>query len=226
MTAQEFHDNFKFTLDKVDSLNYPNFLVAEIDLLLNQAQDRIVKQRLGIDNVKREGFEQTEKRTDDLRTIVVDSTIVPSNSSSSNMPGGVFCTLPSNYYFAVNEQVDLIYQDCNNQLKKERVPVKAIRHDNYNKVISDPFNKPDETLVLRLMENGKVELISDINHQIKNYYLRYIKRPQQINLNTNTTTDLPEHIHWELVSEAVNIALENISAQRIQTFDKINNTNE
>lgn len=226
MTVALFHANFKIALDKIDSLNYPNLEIIEIDRLLNLAQDRIVKQRLGINNFKREGFEETQKRTDDLRTIVVDSTIIPNNPNSSNVPGGVYCNLPANYYFAVNEQCDLMYPDCKGNLITSRVPIKPIRHDNYNEVITDPYNKPYEELVLRLMENGKVELIADINHTIKKYYLRYIKQPQQFDLNGNITTDLPEHLANEIIDEAVNIALEDIQSQRVQTYDKIKNTNE
>ena len=40
MTAPEMVVAFKFRLDKADSLNYPNFDNTEIDLLLNQAQER------------------------------------------------------------------------------------------------------------------------------------------------------------------------------------------
>ena len=61
MTSTEMVTAFKFRLDKTDSLNYPNFNNTEIDLLLNQAQERIVKQRYGTTNTKRESFEETQK---------------------------------------------------------------------------------------------------------------------------------------------------------------------
>ena len=34
MTAAELHLEFKFRCDKLDTLNYPNFLPEEIDLAL------------------------------------------------------------------------------------------------------------------------------------------------------------------------------------------------
>ena len=51
MTVQQLHLEFKFRCDKLDSLNYPNFLPEEIDLLLNNAQDRLIKQRYGLNNI-------------------------------------------------------------------------------------------------------------------------------------------------------------------------------
>ena len=61
MTIAEAHQEFKFRLDKMDALNYPNFLPEEIDLILNNAQQRFVKQRYGLNNIKRQSFEETEK---------------------------------------------------------------------------------------------------------------------------------------------------------------------
>lgn len=227
MTATEFHIAFKLGLDKIDSENYPNFISSEVDFILNQAQERIVKQRLGLNNIKREGFEETQKRTDDLRTIVVSTTIIPNNPTSTNKPGGRYCNLPSDYYFAVNEDCDLEVQDCNGKLSlTKNVLIKPIRHDNYSKVIYDPFNQPYEGQILRLMTEGKVELIADLNHIVKKYYLRYIKKPQSIDITIPQSTDLPEHLHQEIVEEAVYIALENIQAQRNQTFNKILGTEE
>ena len=74
MTCAELHLEFKFRCDKLDTLNYPNFLPEEIDLILNNAQERLVKQRYGFNNIKRQSFEETEKRTEDLKEIVCLST--------------------------------------------------------------------------------------------------------------------------------------------------------
>jgi hypothetical protein len=57
--------------------------------------------------------------------------------------------------------------------------------------------------------------------------MRYLKQPNKIDLATNVTSELSEHIHSELVDLAVSIALEGIESKRNQTFNPlINNTNE
>ena len=48
MTVQEMHYEFKLKLNKVDSLDYSNFQVPEIDWYLNEAMNVFMKQRYGI----------------------------------------------------------------------------------------------------------------------------------------------------------------------------------
>lgn len=229
MTVSEMHIAFKFGMDKLDSLNYPNFLVAEIDLLLNQAQDRFVKQRYGVNNTKRQSFEETQKRTDDLKNLMKNASLTPSAVSVDNKPNGVFVTLPTTpylYWFAVNEEALISLTDCNGSTITRRVRVRPIQHDDYNKVITDPFNQPYDLEVIRLMEDGQVELITDGNSTIVTYYLRYIKKPAKIDYVGNVSCELSEHTHQEIVDEAIRIALEGVEARRQQTFNQIENTNE
>ncbi len=71
------------------------------------------------------------------------------------------------------------------------------------------------------MENGRVELIVAPLVTIVNYKLRYIKEPVRVNLGTLTDCELSKHLHQEIVTEAVNIALEGTEAKRNQTFTPI-----
>ena len=73
MTIVKAHQEFKFRCDKLDALNYPNFFPEEIDLILNNAQQRIIKQRYGLSNNKRQSFEETQKRTEDLKNVTVNA---------------------------------------------------------------------------------------------------------------------------------------------------------
>ena len=200
MTIAEMHQLFKFQLDKLDSLNYPNFLPEEIDLLLNQAQDRFVKQRYGKNNVYRSSFEETQKRTEDLKDITVNANLIPAANASDNIdPNAVFVTLPTDHWFIVQERVVLNYLDCHDVLKSEYAEVRPIQHNEFSKVIKDPFKKPTLYKILRLMEAGRVELIAPPNTTIT---------------------------HQEIVDEAVKIALEGIEAKRNTTFQPIINTQE
>lgn len=226
MTASEMHISFKFGLDKLDSNNYPNFEDEEVDLLLNQAQDRYVKQRMGNNNAKRQSFEESEKRTDDLKNVLVNAILTPAANTTENKPNGVFVTLPDTYWFAMNEDCAISYSDCHGATVSRISKIRAIQHDDYNNIIEDPFNKPWKNEIVRLMENGKVELISESGQTITTYYLRYIKRPNRISITTPTNCELSEHTHQEIVDMAIQIALEGIEAKRQNTFDKIVNTNE
>ncbi len=227
MTVAELHLNFKFGLDKIDSLNYPNFTSNEIDILLNQAQDRFIKQRYGKNNLKRESFEETQKRTEDLKTIVKATQISPSTYSTSNIETTArFYILPSDHAYIIQETVNVTYPDCNNQNVTTKALIKPVQHNDYDKIKTDPFNKPTNTKVLRLMVDGQVELIPNTGVTLGTYQLRYLKIPRRISLSTNDTCELPDDVHQEVVSTAVDIALENIESKRQQTFPRILNTNE
>ncbi len=225
MTIAELHQEFKFRLDKVDGLNYPGFEREEIDLILNNAQDRLVKQRYGFNNNKRQSFEETEKRTEDLKNITVNIILTPLAYSVDNIDTSArFVDLPTNHWFTIQERAGITCDYCGTP-QTQRVEVIPITHAEISKVLKDPFTKPNNEKVLRLTIAGKVELVSSCT--IVDYQLRYLRQPITMSLSGNVTCELSEHIHNELVDMAVSIALENIEGKRLQTFNPlINNTNE
>ncbi len=225
MTCAELHQEFKFRLDKIDSLNYPNFRPEEIDLILNNAQDRLIKQRYGLNNNKRQSFEETEKRTNDLKNITINAILTPLAYSVNNIDTNArFFTVPTNHWFTVQERAGITCLHCGINVT-QRVQVVPTSHAEISTVLKDPFKKPNSEKVLRLMIDGKIELVS--NCTIVDYQFRYLRQPVKIDLTTSTTCELSEHIHNELVDLAVSIALESIEGKRTQTFNPlINNTNE
>jgi len=222
MTVLDMHQAFKIEFDKLDSVNYPNILPEEIDFLLNKAQDRFVKQRYGTNNTKRQSFEEIQKRTDDLKRLVKIENITPSPNTQSNIDiNAQFVDLPDDYWFTVQERATITYNNCHNIPVTEKVNVKAIKHDNFNTIISNPFEKPNTQKVLRLMAEGFTELIHAPNVTINLYHIRYIKEPRRISLINNSTCELSEHTHQEIVNDAVSIALETLESLRTRTFDQI-----
>lgn len=271
MTVSEMHINVRVLLDKLDTASVPNVDPEIIDIFLNRAQRRIVKQRMSGLNVHRTSFEETQKRTDDLRVLVTDKVITPSAISAENKPYARFFTLPATvgqeYWFSVNEEAEVVYQDCKSEnvtsgnlvadtiylvnkgsvtynsveytapafftatsgyytftgtglvytASSKRVEVKPLSHDNYNKAIKDPFNKPDINQVRRLSYGNSVELIGAETFALRYYYLRYIRRPIDISLNPVVNCELSEHLHDEIVDMAVSLLLEDIESGRYQT---------
>ena len=237
MTITEMHQSFRFGMDKLDNLNYPNFLPEEIDLLLNQAQDRFVKQRYGITNTKRTSFEETQKRTDDLRELVraVDITGDPKVAENINNNARFFA-LPRDYWFIIQERIEQHCDKCNDhyieytdpdtgdsyrQYPVKYAEVRPISHVEFDKVSLDAFKQPDYYKVLRLMYEDKSEIICSPLCNVTTYKLRYIKNPEQMSLSTPTNCELAEHTHQEIVDEAIKIALEGIEAKRNTTFTPI-----
>jgi len=233
------HQAFRFGMDKLDNLNYPNFLPEEIDLLLNQGQERFVKQRYGITNPKRTSFEETQKRTEDLKELIKHVNLTPSANAIDNInPYSKFVTLPTDHWFIIQERVVQECDKCNsnplytetisinghtlvNQINGMYAEVRPIQHMEVDKVLKDAFKQPDYDKVLRLMEDGRVELIASSVCTPTVYRLRYLKKPNTISLTTPTNCELSEHTHQEIVDEAIKIALEGIEAKRNNSFSPI-----
>jgi len=227
MTITEFHTEVKARLDKMDSLQLPNLLTSEIDLFLNQAQDRTVKQRYGLSNPKRQGYEETQKRTDDLKAITRTAVLAPLPASVDNIDSNArFFTLPADYWFIVQERVNITYP-CGDVDETTDVEVRPIEHNEFTKSIYDPFKKPNKRKVLRLMENNQSEIIYAPGATLNSYKIRYIKKPIRMSYTGGVTCELSDHLHSEIVDECVKVILENIESIRLKTFiPAVDTTNE
>ena len=228
MTRAQMHIEFKLLVDKGDSFDAPSFLTEEIDHFLNISQEKFVSKRAFGNNIRRTGFEEDQKRRDDLRTLIYEDQLSSHSSSIKNKPNGRFVTLPKDYRHSIQEEAFIHTTGVEGQGR--RVSVKPITHDRYNKIIDDPFNKPEKDTVYRLGYGGTaynniVELICGQDQYAGTYYLRYLRHPLPIGPENTDNEDilitgnciLPNHTHNEIVKMAVVEALENVEQPRYQT---------
>jgi len=119
VTIEEMHIAVNLGVQKIGSFQVDNLLPEEIDHELNLAQRRFIKQRYsGTSNQKGTGFEQSQKRIDDLRTLLEDFTayetfyIGPMYNSASR--GIIFVDrvkLPIDYMHLVNIRTK-VFHNC------------------------------------------------------------------------------------------------------------------
>lgn len=227
MTIQEVHRLVKFKLDKNDSLNYPNFLPEEIDLVLNEAQDRYVKLNYGNNNPKQESYEETQKRTEDLKNLTVNSVLTPVPNNNENIDvNAVFFDLPADHLFIVQERCKIAYKDCHNKTIESLVRPVPIKHATFTRVIDNEFTKPNKEKVLRLMALGKIEIVYSPDTNVVEYRLRYLKQPRRVSIVNNITFELSEHTQLEIIDLAVMLLLEGIEGKRLNSFIETNYKNK
>ena len=84
MTLKELHRIWDIELDKLNVSSYPSFLPEEKDYWINASTQRFIKTRYSGLNAHRAGFQQNQKRSDDLRTVIksISFSISPYNSLS------------------------------------------------------------------------------------------------------------------------------------------------
>lgn len=232
MNKSEMHIAFKIELDKVESLQYPAFIPAEIDYFFDRAQEQFVKSRYGGNNPAGTSFEQNQKRLDDLRYLVVESTLPATSDDVLNVSEKPNCYIvdltdldtDDPYMFLVGEECTITYTDrLTHQSVNKIQPVTECSANTYIAQVHDPLSPHrlhyNTASPLRLIKSNYVELITDGTYSIFNYIIRYIKEPESFTtLAATDSPDFPNHVHPELVKLAVNIALENIESPRIQSY--------
>jgi hypothetical protein len=265
VNIQEMHRRYKVYLDKLDTFAYPNIPHNQIDIFLNKAQIEVIKTKYSGNNSQRESVESVEKRRDDLSAITTDYYINTSAIATTlnNKPNGVFVPLPSSssyvvvngnkiptqpgnpnlydYYFTLQDEADINVDDCSHTLTGppwNRAIVRPVTHDEYSMLIRDPFNKPNEEFVLKLVYNTDntintqyIELIAGTGIKIQNYYLRYLRKPKNMHwANTNEddiinniSCELADEVQEEMIDRAVTLTLETIESPRFAT-QSVNST--
>jgi hypothetical protein len=98
MTVNEMHIAVNLGVQKIASFQADNLLPQEIDFELNIAMMRFIKQRYNpTSNRLGRGFEQSQKRIDDLRNLVVTTT------SSTFIGGGFLFDTLGAYTYSTND---------------------------------------------------------------------------------------------------------------------------
>lgn len=223
MTIQEIHDEFLHYYDKQSNFSAPEISYGEIDIYLNYGQNTL------LELVGKEGLEKKQEYLDYFKNITLPfTTSTFTTDVNLSKPNSKYVTLPPNYRVSLLEEVAVTYQNCNNVTVTKRILVTPITRDEYNKAINDPFKKPWKEEILRLMTNGKIELISADNIIITNYYLDYIKEPVLMDYDNNITCELDYKAIQKIIEIAVKKALKTIGDQRVsieQLDDKIKTLN-
>jgi hypothetical protein len=208
MTANQMWDNVLVTYDALYSQSAPGFEDAEATILLTKAQWYYILQRLNPkSNRNMEGFEETEIRIQGLSALIKDSQDavppiieLPQQDQTGTLPGEKLWALPVDFMITIYEGSVTNVPQCGTTSTYNRIMTIPISHDEYNLNYYNPYKKPytdgTEGIVWRL-EHGKktvngVErkihgLITDgtPQFQVTNYYMRYLKTPNDIVVNLN-----------------------------------------
>lgn len=230
MTVAEMQLAVRLNLDKSTSLvGVVDFLPEELDFWLEEGQQRFIKQRLFGSNLKQQSFDTTQKRVDDLRSLIILSSKI--NVSQSAYASNVKeATIPvtdatNPYLFYLNSSV---YDTNNNALQSGD----NVSFDVISRYFKDSINNPYIRRPLTFFYKNTVDKIAFVHGDEfvpVQCDITYIRKPKQLVSGTpvgyqTNTCELPEHTHKEIVADVVKLLLENIESQRSQTFTPLNQT--
>lgn len=100
-------------VDKINSLQADSLLSEEIDLELNKSVFRFINSKYGKNNIYRKGFEESQKRIDDLRTLVREYEAV--TAFKEQLQKNIFVdtfTIPTDYMYLVNQVSRVYINNC------------------------------------------------------------------------------------------------------------------
>lgn len=228
----ELLESFEIELNKLDdNLTKPKTNISEY--FLNTALDKFWKTRYSENNFKRESFEQTQKRTDDLRTLVANKVytddIVTLNSKEYQVE------LPEDYVILLGDTAGIAPADgIENECWEKDEEGNYISH--YSDTIEGTIETIDrikenslseyklkytKAKPIRLIEGNNIYLHTDGQYKVSNYRMSYLRKPQRIDIHTNPFdeyTDMPEHTHLEIVKLAAQLYIENQANPRYNSY--------
>lgn len=231
MTLSEFRIEFDILYNNITSNLSPGLNDYEISVFLTKAQEQIVKNYFSIKgNPKQEGLNNSVKRDSDFstlfKTVSLNNGIVkdpnPINILNKNINRFTF---NNDYLFIINEICEI--EKVNNLgeiLDTLTTVVVPLHYLEFSRLMTGPYNEPylyqswrlisDETLP----NTSTFDIIIRYGWEIKNYIIRYIKKPNPIilddldnGLSIDGKTDASECelnsiLHSEILNRAVELA--------------------
>lgn len=190
---------------------------------INEAIDKFWKTRYSGLNFKQRGFEQDQKRTDDLRTLVTKHTYKDTDITKVNQEEYTV-TLPDDYVILLGDTAGISPADgvINNCWEKDALGNYKIKYSDTIEGTIETVDRIKENSLseyrlkytkakpIRLIQDNTITLYTDGNYKVAEYTIEYLKKPSKVDLKTNPTdeyTDLPSHTHMEVVKLAVQLIL-------------------
>lgn len=232
MTILEMHIAVGIELDKTQDFEVPYMSPEQIDYWLNKAIKRIVKQRYGGNNDSRTGFEQTQKRIDDLRLVTTypqTSIGAPILLAVTLLNSVYYQALPTDYWFLVRLDVTTQVGNAAPQVN----PGQLVKQETVLTLQEDPFNRSYGSIPNYYILGNNIIYPTDGSFTILGTTPYYIRVPGKVALGSqylvpsaDIDCDLSGHILDEIVDEAALMLLENIQEGRVQTFSSLERQHE
>jgi len=217
MTIAEMHTAINLGVQKIASFQVDLFLSTEIDLEINKNIDRFTKQRYNsLGNKYTQGFEESQKRIDDLRTLIIEESVsttfkgqIDDNIYIDSAAIPVGTEAAKKYMFLLNVRALVSYKNC-------QTIDYAIEHEPAFCVCSDPQFSTEFDCVDNA-ETWNCAYVSLGNRIVGNY---------QVDANGSFVTDangeliLLADIHKNTSSQCKFVQLDDVYALLDDPFNK------
>ena len=164
---KNMHYDFRTKLNRIDSAQYRDLKVPEVDRKLNEAINLFIL-LVAFPRVRNQfGFETTQRTVDDIRVLVNDDRNITVKEQKDEY---TIYNLPVNYLYFLSANATASRNDC----QKQRMDVTVIKHDNRSR--SREFYKSDfewRELNISFQEDG-INVYHEGEFTIDKFTLDYI----------------------------------------------------
>jgi hypothetical protein len=211
MTIQDMHYDIKKKLNKVDSQQYRNLLVPEIDFALNEAQELFIKLIAEPRLKSHLGFEKSQRNTDDIRTIVESEHDSANHLDVTDNK----VALPDNYMFYLSGYVKVSRTNCTKE-----IDITPIQHDDKSRSSYHYKSSFEWERINAEFNSSGIRFDNDGSFEIDKFCISYIRKPKYMHnaqafkngqyvlpsgtlLEGSENCELPDQTHREITDLAV-----------------------
>ena len=221
MTTTEFEVGFDVFYNNITSNQAPGLNTHEKSLFLTKAQDEVLKNYFTASskgNTIGQGFDDSAKRQADFSTITRVAKCATATATNKRDRRSSVYTFPNDVYIVISESIVTT--------ENKDVQVLPLRFDEYSRLMSKPFKRPNKYQAWRLLNSGTsngnsstkiVEVITNVGDVIKDYTVTYIRKPNPIVLGdldgltiegvgTTSECELDPILHEDILQRAVELA--------------------
>ena len=243
MSPEEMHYAVQQGLQRQGSYDYEDLLGEEIDLQLNRGVGVFVKNKVDKSNADPLGFEQTQKRLDDIQSLIVSNNYVEElpeeevnfTEEYSFANNNYSFPLPDDYFLSLRIDASVKRNSTCNDDTAVSVPVRIIRNNQVGFHMNNPFSTTKEESPIGTIKTNGGLILTDGVFRLVDFQMEYIKQPAKIitgskyisplPVGNNIGCDLPEHTHFEIVDLAVAYLAASMERSNYQqlTMEKMQN---
>lgn len=223
MTQVEILKAFETEIGLInDSINKP--LTEDSVYWLNQAISKFIKLRFNGDLVHKQGFEQTEKRREDLKRLIKDHTYTSFKYTNNSLYDSYYVEYPNDMLYIINENAVITDMKNNNPYSTS---IFECTRDNFmyrvTNSLTDFHYSFHKARPIRVVDANGCSLLTDRNYKVKEYTLGYIRKPKEINFSIDPTgeyQDFEDAVMYEIIKIAAQMYLENTKNERYKTISE------
>lgn len=221
------HRGVRLGVQQVDANFLDGLQTEEIDFYLNETIIEFVKDRFSGRTIDGRGFEQSQERTDDLRTLLTKQAELAATFVGSPTDGFFIdkATLPADYLFMVAHSSKIEY-DLSGQtmwpstigqsrslldggsvspsVSEKTVLNRPVQSDDIYRLLKDPYNTTYYKEPIADINESNINIYTDDKFIVKQVAISYLRQPAEVSRDIATPAnsvdcDLPGHVHNEIV---------------------------